>query len=349
MSRVLIVGAGVTGSLCACLLRREIQNKVQIVVWDKSRGTGGRMSTSRNPDGTSSLADLGAQYISATQYYAQAHHSIYAELLAHGILKPLEATVEGLRDVDGTKNYVTPAGMSSIAKHFLKESGAQLHFDHHVTSLFRRGASWEVHRKGGEPEKFDAVVLTMPVPQILQLQGDLSDLLAADQREQLEAVSYSSRYALALFFPPAATVPVPWAAWYVPGNPCIRYVAVDDRKRGQESPDCGSSLVVHTSVPFGLQHLELDKEEVQPIILEELHKLVPGLPQPTSTKCQKWRYSQVLTAVPGCPGHMTLLAEPLLVCGGDGFTHSNLDGCVESALRVLGALKEASVQWEAPC
>ena len=58
---------------------------------------------------------------------------------------------------------------------------------------------------------------------------------------------------------------------------------------------------------------------------------------------------QVLTAVPGCPGHMTLLAEPLLVCGGDGFTHSNLDGCVESALRVLGALKEASVQWEAPC
>jgi hypothetical protein len=27
--------------------------------------------------------------------------------------------------VDGTKNYVTPAGMSSIAKHFLKESGDQ--------------------------------------------------------------------------------------------------------------------------------------------------------------------------------------------------------------------------------
>ena len=51
--------------------------------------------------------------------------SIYSELLAHGILKPLEAAVEGLRDVEGTKNYVTPAGMSSIAKHFLKESGDQ--------------------------------------------------------------------------------------------------------------------------------------------------------------------------------------------------------------------------------
>ena len=40
MSRVLIVGAGLTGSLCACLLRRELQNKVHIVVWDKARGSG---------------------------------------------------------------------------------------------------------------------------------------------------------------------------------------------------------------------------------------------------------------------------------------------------------------------
>lgn len=40
MSRVLIIGAGLTGSLCACLLRREMQNKVQIVVWDKARGSG---------------------------------------------------------------------------------------------------------------------------------------------------------------------------------------------------------------------------------------------------------------------------------------------------------------------
>lgn len=42
MSRVLIVGAGLTGSLCACLLKRELQSKVHIVVWDKARGSGQR-------------------------------------------------------------------------------------------------------------------------------------------------------------------------------------------------------------------------------------------------------------------------------------------------------------------
>lgn len=40
MSRVLVVGAGLTGSVCACLLRREMASKVHIVVWDKARGPG---------------------------------------------------------------------------------------------------------------------------------------------------------------------------------------------------------------------------------------------------------------------------------------------------------------------
>lgn len=40
MSRVLVVGAGLTGSLCAYLLRREMPGQVQIVVWDKARGPG---------------------------------------------------------------------------------------------------------------------------------------------------------------------------------------------------------------------------------------------------------------------------------------------------------------------
>uniref|UniRef100_A0A3Q3A5G5 Renalase, FAD-dependent amine oxidase n=1 Tax=Kryptolebias marmoratus TaxID=37003 RepID=A0A3Q3A5G5_KRYMA len=173
MSRVLIVGAGLTGSLCACLLRRELQGRVQVVVWDKAGGAGGRMSTSRPPDASSHSADLGAQYITATPAYAQSHHSFYSELLCAGVLQPLDCHIEGLQQKDGNKNYVTPRGTSNVVKHFLSESGADLFLQHHVTGVYRRGASWEVARKAGDSETFDAVVLTMPVPQILQLQGDL--------------------------------------------------------------------------------------------------------------------------------------------------------------------------------
>ncbi|KAM9831890.1 renalase [Neosynchiropus ocellatus] len=339
MSRVLIVGAGITGSLCACLLRRELQSRVQIVVWDKARGTGGRMSTSRPPDSSCQSADLGAQYITATPAYAKKHHSMYSELQSSGLLAPLRGPIEGLQQKDDSQNFVTPLGMSSLVKYFLSNSGAELFLEHHVTGLFRRGASWEVHKKTGGCDTFDAVVLTMPVPQVLQLEGDVPSLLSVHQREQLDTVVYSSRFAVALFFSPDVDLKVPWSARYVTDNPVIRYIAVDDHKRNAVVKDRGPSLVVHTSVPFGLEHLEQDKEEVQPIILQELQKLLPDLPPAASVKCQKWRYSQVLTAVPDSPGHMTVLDRPLLICAGDAFSHSNFDGCVESALSVLQVFK----------
>lgn len=146
-------------------------------------------------------------------------------------------------------------------------------------------------------------------------------VLSVQQKQQLEEVVYSSRFAIALFFSPDVVFRFSWSARYVPNNHIIRYMAADSRKRnaGQsasspacvylpvclphhssihvcvhpDTPGCGPSLVVHTSVRFGQEHLEKDKEEVQTIVLQELYKLLPDLPQPISIKCQKWRYSQV--------------------------------------------------------
>lgn len=41
MARVLIVGAGLTGSLCAALLRREASSPLRLTVWDKAEDSGG--------------------------------------------------------------------------------------------------------------------------------------------------------------------------------------------------------------------------------------------------------------------------------------------------------------------
>ncbi|MEE6485525.1 hypothetical protein FKM82_014315 [Ascaphus truei] len=338
MSRVLIVGAGLTGSLCAYLLRKELPSKLQVVIWDKARGAGGRMSTSRCPSDPNCTVDLGAQYITVTPYYAQKHKRFYEELLAQGICKPLGAVVEGMVAKDGAYNLVTPQGVSSIVKHYLKQSGADVFYERQVTQINLRDGKWEVCRKSGSPEPFDVVVLTMPVPQMLQLQGDIVNLIKPSQRQQLETISYSSRYALGLFYEAGTEVDVPWASKYITNSPCIRFISIDDKKRNLESPGVGPSLVVHTSVPFGIEHLEQEKEVVQPLILKHLETILPNLPQPMYIKCQKWRYSQVTEAFPGCPGQLTLYSEPLLFCGGDGFTHSNFDGCTESALQIVKTL-----------
>ncbi|KAM3913380.1 renalase isoform 2-T2 [Leptodactylus fuscus] len=342
MSRILIVGAGLTGSLCAYLLRKQLASKLQLVIWDKARGAGGRMSTSRSLSDPNCTVDLGAQYITVTPDYAQKHKTFYDELVAKGICIPLSATVEGMVMKEGSYNLVTPQGVSSIVKHYLSQSGADICYERHVTHINLREGSWEVCRKSGSPENFDIVVLTMPVPQILQLEGDIAKLIKESQRRQLETVSYSSRYALGLFYETGTQIDVPWAAKYISDNPCIRFISIDNKKRNVESSEVGPSIVVHTSVPFGKEHLEQEKEAVQPLILQHLESILPNLPQPKDIKCQKWRYSQVTEPFPESPGQITLHSKPFLLCGGDGFTHSNFDGCTASALRIVEALVSQS-------
>lgn len=70
-----------------------------------------------------------------------------------------------------------------------------------------------------------------------------------------------------------------------------------------ESPAIGPSVVVHTTVTFGSEHLDSDPAEVQQLILSHLERIVPSLPKPASVKCQKWRYSQVLCGGGGLLGH----------------------------------------------
>nr|XP_014352485.1 PREDICTED: renalase [Latimeria chalumnae] len=239
------------------------------------------MTTSRSPHDLKCTADLGAQYITATPFYAKKHQRFYDELLQCEILKPLVAPVEGMMiKEEGTCNFVTPQGVASIIKHYLKESGSDVNYDSHVHHIYFKNRRWEVSRKAGSSEQFDIVILTMPVPQILQLEGNI--------------VNYSSAI--------------------------------------------GPSIVVHTSVSFGVENLERNKDEVQPLILEQLEKVLPGLPKPASIKCQKWRFSQVAQAVVDSPGYMILNTKPLLICGGDGFTHSNFDGCIDSALKIVDVL-----------
>ncbi|KAM6093208.1 renalase isoform 11-T11 [Theristicus caerulescens] len=337
MARVLVVGAGLTGGACAALLRGAALGR--IAVWEKARGAGGRMSTSRSAQDAACTADLGAQYVTLETARAGSRRSFYEELLSHGILKPLTAPIEGMVVKEGSCNYVAPQGISSVVKYYLKQSGADVFYEQHVTHVSLRDGKWEVFRKMGPPEQFDIVILTMPVPQILQLQGDIVNIINESQKQQLESASYSSRYALGLFYEAGTRIDVPWAAQYITDNPCIRFISIDNKKRNIESPEIGPSVVVHTTVTFGSEHLDSDPAEVQRLILSHLERIVPSLPKPVSIKCQKWRYSQVTKAVPSCLGQMILHTQPLLICGGDGFTRSSFDGCIDSAMSLAEAVK----------
>lgn len=58
-----------------------------------------------------------------------------------------------------------------------------------------------------------------------------STVISEFQRQQLASVSYSSRYALGLFYEAGMKIDVPWAGQYISSNPCIRFISIDNKKR----------------------------------------------------------------------------------------------------------------------
>lgn len=54
-----------------------------------------------------------------------------------------------------------------------------------------------------------------------------------------------------------------------------------------------SSVVLHTSVPFGKGHVEKTPDQVKPLLMNHVKEVFPDWPEPKYVKCQKWRFSQV--------------------------------------------------------
>ena len=64
-----------------------------------------------------------AKSICIVMLYILICFSFYDELLAGGILKPLTSPIDGMVIKEGDCNFVAPHGVSSISKHYLKQSG----------------------------------------------------------------------------------------------------------------------------------------------------------------------------------------------------------------------------------
>ena len=344
---LLIVGAGLTGSLTAAFLARS-HPEIAVTIWEKARGVGGRMSTRRHPAEPSLHVDMGAQYISRFKPHPQQpdlefekrREEVYSALIADGIIVPFSGTIEGERILPSNPvlcNYVAPKGLNDIAKHFLGSSKAVAYFEHRVVQVAydedqAKGKVW-CSTANGTRIGFDGLILTMPTPQILKLEGNLVPLSDPDTRTKLEGVCYTSRYALGLFYRDTGDAPLDlfhnsWSAKYF-DNPIIRYASWDTSKRASEGR--GKTLLVHTSVPFGIEHSETDKAAVQALILKTLNELIPGLPPSSDSHLVHWRYSQVSRPYPGAPGYVLLSERPLVVATGDAFTESNFEGCLQAA------------------
>merc|ERR1711871_1188440 len=103
--------------------------------------------------------------------------------------------------------------------------------------------------------------------------------MVASQAPQLKQVQYSSRYAMGLYYPPEVwpvLEALPWAARYIrkEEDDVLVFISFESRKRGfsQEEGGPGPAVVLHSSVPWGLKHLEDEPEWAGEVMRERLDK-----------------------------------------------------------------------------
>lgn len=326
---ILIVGAGFTGSVL-CKTLRATAPQLTLTVWEKSRGAGGRQATKR--DGEHSC-DIGVQYL--THWRSDEFFTPYIrELKSTNVIHELQGNIiNAPTKYDGDcVHYVAQKGMNSTSKYFL--SGTNVFYQKHVTALKMVGNQIEVCNSDGRKAIFDAVVFTIPAPQLLGI--DMDGIMADEVKESISKVEFTPRFSLMLVFED-----VPEYDWVMKyhEDEIVRFVGWDHIKRMQ---GLDATLLIHSSAKYAINNADVKtKEEVGEEMLSRFHELYPELPKPNKVISHFWRYGQIYKPYPDTPGVITINEKPLIVAGGDSFMRiSNLSMCARAAEMLADRMKE---------
>lgn len=176
--RVAVIGAGIAGTACA---RTLAEHRVDVTVFEKSRGVGGRMSTRR---GDAGAFDHGAQYFTARDprfaHWIESWSSDGVVARWHG--RFAEVGAHGVTSLEGVQRFVALPGMSSLCAHIAQ--GVDVVVNTRIESMTRGSTGWILRGTGADGStrecgEFDVVLSTAPAPQTAALLGSCAPGLAA--------------------------------------------------------------------------------------------------------------------------------------------------------------------------
>jgi renalase len=328
MFDVAIVGAGLSGLICAQQLH---QAGYRVVLVEKSRGLGGRVTTRRLQD---TCADRGLSYLISTGELTTS----FVELLqAQNIVTVWTDTVHefradfGLKAVKGSPLYIAPKGMSEVARFLAKDLEIQL--SKRVVSLNLNHDFWHLQVENSYAEIVaKAVVVAIPAPQALTL---LEPIAAPEVLDSLRKVEFSSCISVIAGY--AADMPLPlWQAVTVMDDDTLAWIGNDSSKRPGKTPPV---FVFHSAAKFAQTYI--DMEDLQPVgqqLLNRAAKVFPELANPDWLQCDRWRYA--FPTEPLTDNCLNVGTPQPIVCCGDWCGGINLEGAMRSGLAAADRINQ---------
>ncbi|WP_417534486.1 NAD(P)/FAD-dependent oxidoreductase [Marinobacterium stanieri] len=290
---VAIIGAGLSGALVAAGL---LQRGYQVDVFDKSRGTGGRLASARFGEGS---MDLGAPGFSSAQ-----RDKLLA--LADGLREHLQPWQVQYADFTNSTNlstltrHVSVPRNSALTRALLQ--GAQLHTSTRVGEVVRLdGGSWVLKSDEGEVlGEYTQVVVAVPAPQAVPLLTACPDLA-----RQAAAVRMTPLWVMLVQLEQAPER-LQSLDWLEGGHPVLGRIVRDGAKPGRS----GQHWFIQASDIWSERHVDSSPEQVSAELLQALEAFTEQPVKVVTSRVHRWLYAQACSPT----GNLQSMAG-LHVCG----------------------------------
>jgi renalase len=271
MFKIGIIGAGVAGAALA----HALKDFAQVMVFEKARGVGGRLSSRYSENFE---FDLGAPFF---RVHHPAFQGVINDLCQKNIMALWSYKAQTVENGNSLKQaYVALPKMNHLSKFLLKDVSVSL--CHKVTMIEAiNGSGWRIYFDDGHSISCDFLISTAPPIQtqaIFPPHFEYADLLA-----EIELNS-----ALVLMLGLQQPLNVSWDVLEI-NDDSLQSCVINSRKPGRVNQE---SLVVITQPVFAAQHLDKNKDDVIDLILKKLQQHV-SIPKDAIVYqgLHQWRYA----------------------------------------------------------
>ncbi|MDP4611966.1 MAG: FAD-dependent oxidoreductase [Opitutales bacterium] len=308
---VIIIGAGISGLLCATELRKAGKS---VCVLDKGRGFGGRMATRRMAGGR---LDHGAQFFTVRDSRLQRYVD---QWLDAGVIKEWFRHAPDDSSEAGHPRYCGINGITDLPKHLAE--GLEVHRSQQVVSVARDVNKWQVQTATGQVYTAEHLVLSAPLPQALSLLDTAGVNYAGADLSELRAVRYDKGLATLAVLDGPSGLPQPGALKVSEG--IVTWIA-DNQMKGI-SPEL-PAITIHSDAAFAELHWDSSDEVRGALMLKAAEPYLQA--NVVEYKCHRWGFTLPVNPLPYAYYHNQSLR---LVLIGDAFGGPRVEGAALSGI-----------------
>ncbi len=328
MTKIAVIGAGLSGLSAAHLLK----DHAEIILFEKARGVGGRMSTRRAGP---YFFDHGAQYFTAR---TKPFQDFIQPLIDQSIIERWNARyfkfdgshiLERRNWSDEEPRYVGVPGMNKVAKYLAE--GLNVYINTRIVSIEHDG-KWQLSDDKGENYYgFDWVICTSPSPQAGELLPEFFKY-----HRNIKDIDMRACFSLMLGF--EQNLSLQFDAADVT-NADVSWIAVNSHKPQRADR---YTLMVHSSEQYAEAHIDDDREKVmQHLISEASHIIQYDVSSANHKTAHGWRYANNAKKDENSP--IFLDYEHKLAACGDWCLGGRVEGAFTSAYTLIFKMKESAL------